>query len=69
VNSVPARANSTRSWAAERASSSPKESVSTTLIGSYDLLIAGQALHRVLTLVTANVGEFSRVPDLRWENW
>jgi tRNA(fMet)-specific endonuclease VapC len=40
-----------------------------TPIGSYDLLIAGQTLHRDLVVVTANVAEFSRVPDLRWENW
>ncbi len=30
-------------------------------IGAYDLLIAGQALRHHLTLVTANVREFSRV--------
>lgn len=40
-----------------------------TPIGAYDLLIAGIALSRNLTLVTANVREFSRVPGLRWENW
>jgi tRNA(fMet)-specific endonuclease VapC len=38
-------------------------------IGSYDLLIASQALRHGLIVVTANVREFSRVPDLRWENW
>lgn len=38
-------------------------------IGPYDLLLAGQALRHDLTIVTANVREFSRVPDLRWENW
>lgn len=38
-------------------------------IGAYDYLIAGQALARQLTLVTANVSEFSRVKDLRWEDW
>lgn len=38
-------------------------------IGAYDLLIAGQALRRALTLVTANVREFSRVNGLRWEDW
>ena len=38
-------------------------------IGSYDTLIAGQALARELTLVTANVREFSRVPGLRWQDW
>lgn len=40
-----------------------------TPIGPYDLLIAGQALHRRLTLVTANVSEFGRVPDLSCEDW
>jgi tRNA(fMet)-specific endonuclease VapC len=40
-----------------------------TPIGSYDLLIAAQALRHKMTIVTANVREFSRVPDLRWENW
>ena len=40
-----------------------------TPIGPYDLLIAAQALRRDATLVTANVAEFARVPDLRWQNW
>jgi tRNA(fMet)-specific endonuclease VapC len=39
------------------------------LIGPYDLLIAGQALRRDLTLVTATVKEFRRVKTLRWEDW
>ena len=38
-------------------------------IGAYDYLIAGQALARELTLVTANVSEFSRVKGLSWEDW
>ncbi len=38
-------------------------------IGSYDVLIAGQAKERGLTLVTHNVGEFSRVKGLRIEDW
>jgi tRNA(fMet)-specific endonuclease VapC len=38
-------------------------------IGAYDLLIAGQALHRQLTVVTANVSEFSRVRGLAWQDW
>ncbi len=38
-------------------------------IGAYDVLIAGQALHRQLTLVTANVSEFSRVKGLTWQDW
>lgn len=40
-----------------------------TPIGAYDLLIAGQALRRGLTVVTANTSEFSRVTDLSWEDW
>lgn len=38
-------------------------------IGAYDLLIAGQALHNKLTLVTANVSEFARIQGLSWEDW
>lgn len=38
-------------------------------IGANDLFIAAHALALDLVLVTANVGEFSRVPDLRVENW
>ncbi|MFM8789690.1 MAG: type II toxin-antitoxin system VapC family toxin, partial [Chthoniobacterales bacterium] len=38
-------------------------------IGSYDLLLAAHALHEDLTLVTNNLREFARVPDLRAENW
>ena len=38
-------------------------------IGAYDYLIAGQALARQLTLVTANVSEFSRVKGLIWQDW
>lgn len=34
-----------------------------------DLRIASIALSRDLTLVTGNVRHFSRVPDLRIENW
>jgi tRNA(fMet)-specific endonuclease VapC len=38
-------------------------------IGAYDYLIAGQAMARQLTLVTANVSEFSRVKGLAWQDW
>jgi tRNA(fMet)-specific endonuclease VapC len=38
-------------------------------IGAYDTLIAGQALARQLTLVTANASEFSRVKGLSWQDW
>lgn len=40
-----------------------------TPIGPYDVLIAGQALARGLTVVTANIGEYARVEGLRVENW
>ncbi len=40
-----------------------------TPIGPNDLLIAAHALASDLTVVTANVGEFSRVPGLKVENW
>jgi tRNA(fMet)-specific endonuclease VapC len=38
-------------------------------IGANDLWIACQALQDRSVLVTCNTGEFSRVPDLRLENW
>ena len=38
-------------------------------IGNYDLLIAVQALHERLTLITNNTKEFRRVPKLTIENW
>lgn len=40
-----------------------------TPIGPYDVLIAGQARARALTLVTHNTREFQRVPGLRVEDW
>ncbi len=40
-----------------------------TLIGPYDVLIAGQARSRNLTLVTNNTDEFDRVPGLRLDDW
>ena len=40
-----------------------------TLIGHNDLWIAAHALAEDLVLVTNNTREFSRVPDLRIENW
>lgn len=39
------------------------------LIGPNDLLIAAHALATDVRVVTANVGEFSRVPGLAVENW
>jgi tRNA(fMet)-specific endonuclease VapC len=44
------------------------ESVGTP-IGSNDLFIASIALAHGLTLVTHNVREFSRVPNLHYEDW
>ncbi|MCC7032198.1 MAG: type II toxin-antitoxin system VapC family toxin [Acidobacteria bacterium] len=38
-------------------------------IGAYDALIAGQAVRRGLTLVTANTREFARVEGLMSEDW
>jgi tRNA(fMet)-specific endonuclease VapC len=40
-----------------------------TPIGPYDVLIAGQAVARNMTLVTRNMREFPRVPGLRTEDW
>jgi tRNA(fMet)-specific endonuclease VapC len=40
-----------------------------TPIGHYDVLIAAQARRRGATLVTANTGEFERVPGLEIEDW
>jgi tRNA(fMet)-specific endonuclease VapC len=40
-----------------------------TPIGPYDVLIAGQALARGLTLVTANTRKFSRVDALKLVDW
>lgn len=38
-------------------------------IGPYDVLIAGQALARNLTLISHNIKEFSRVKELSLEDW
>ena len=40
-----------------------------TPIGPYDVLIAGQAMARNLTLITHNTREFQRVAGLRVEDW
>jgi tRNA(fMet)-specific endonuclease VapC len=40
-----------------------------TPIGPNQMLIAGHALSRDLTLVTDNVAEFGRVKGLKVENW
>jgi tRNA(fMet)-specific endonuclease VapC len=38
-------------------------------VGAYDILIAGQALHHEMTLVTANARDFGRIKNLLWEDW
>jgi tRNA(fMet)-specific endonuclease VapC len=38
-------------------------------IGANDLLIAGQAVQRKFTLVTASVTEFARIHGLAWQDW
>jgi tRNA(fMet)-specific endonuclease VapC len=38
-------------------------------MGPYDVLIAGQAKARGLTVITNNVGEFRRVAGLKVEDW
>lgn len=40
-----------------------------TPIGPYDLQIAAQGISRKLTVVTHNIDEFSRVPNLQVEDW
>lgn len=40
-----------------------------TSIGPNDMLIAAHALALDLTLVSANTKEFSRIPDLKLDNW
>ncbi|MDB6175876.1 MAG: PilT protein domain protein [Chthoniobacteraceae bacterium] len=39
------------------------------IIGSYDLMLAGQALSLGVILITYNTGEFQRVPGLHLEDW
>lgn len=43
--------------------------ISGTPIGAMDLLIASHALFLGAVLVTDNIREFGRVPDLKVENW
>lgn len=38
-------------------------------IGANDLWIAAHALAEDFILVSNNAGEFSRIPDVQWENW
>ena len=62
---VPFEANDARAAAEIRADLRRKGAP----IGSYDLLIAGQARARGLIVVTRNVGEFRRVQGLQVEDW
>jgi tRNA(fMet)-specific endonuclease VapC len=39
------------------------------IIGPYDMQIAAQAISRDLILVTNNISEFSRIPNIKLENW
>jgi tRNA(fMet)-specific endonuclease VapC len=39
------------------------------LIGPYDMLVAAQAISKKLILVTNNTGEFSRIGELKLEDW
>ena len=38
-------------------------------IGPYDVLIAGQARQKSLTIVTRNLREFRRLPHLKVTDW
>lgn len=40
-----------------------------TAIGPYDIMIAGTVISRQGILVTNNIKEFKRVPELKLENW
>lgn len=40
-----------------------------TPIGPYDIQIAAQGVSRGITVITHNIGEFSRVPNLKLEDW
>ena len=40
-----------------------------TPIGPYDIQIVAQGVSRGLTVITHNIGEFSRVPNLKTEDW
>lgn len=39
------------------------------VIGPYDMQIAAQAITRDLILVTNNIAEFSRISNIKLENW
>ena len=58
-----------RSSAMEAASIRAQLEEEGTPIGAYDLLIAGLARSRDMTLVTNNTKEFERIAGLKVENW
>jgi tRNA(fMet)-specific endonuclease VapC len=39
------------------------------IIGPYDMLIGSHAKALHMTLITNNIKEFKRIPDLKIENW
>jgi tRNA(fMet)-specific endonuclease VapC len=55
--------------AAEAAKIRARLAAKGTPIGPYDVLIAGQARARGLTVITHNTKEFKRVPGLTVEDW
>jgi len=61
--------NMDRSSAIEAATIRAKLEKQGMPIGPYDLLIAGLAKSRGMTLVTSNTKEFERVVGLHLENW
>ena len=60
--------NGRRGWAGGGTGAQRQRSAGPAL-GRYDVLIAGQAVARALTLVTHNLREFGRVPGLALEDW
>ena len=59
----------TSSAAYEAGAGRAKLAAAGTPVGAYDLLIAGHVRSLDATLVTHNIGEFSRVSGLRLEDW
>jgi predicted nucleic acid-binding protein len=68
-------ASSSRSWSStgttpgSPAPYRPRLAARGTPVGPYDVLIAGQARGRGLTLVSANTTAFERVEGLSLEDW
>lgn len=61
--------NFTQKEAKESAKIRAKLEKSGTPIGAMDLLIAGTALAHNHTLITRNLKEFKRIPNLKCESW